>query len=68
MYRGGGIRLARGSLKSPLGGWLSTMELTGPVRFNGWDSFLKVGGKSYLLGKRQSMPLVQIAAVSESQT
>lgn len=64
-YRGGAIRLARGSLKSPLGAWLATVELTGPVRFNGWNSF---DARENLLGKRQSMPLIQIAAVSESQT
>lgn len=65
VYRGGAIRLARGSLKSPLGGWLSTVELTGPVRFAGWNSRDKHG---LLLGKRQSMPLIQLAAVSEAQT
>lgn len=64
-YRGGAVRLARGSLKSPLGGWFATVELVGPVRFAGWDKFDKFGN---LLGKRQSMPLVQIAAVSEAQT
>lgn len=68
VYRGGAIRLARGSLKSPLGGWLSTMELTGPVRFADWDNFLTLGDKRLLLGKRQSMPLIQLAAVSEAQT
>ena len=68
VYRGGAIRLARGSLKSPLGGWLSTVELTGPARFAGWDNFLELGGRKLLLGKRQSMPLIQLAAVSEAQT
>ena len=68
VYRGGAIRLARGSLKSPLGGWLSTVELTGPVRFAGWDNFMELGDKRLLLGKRQSMPLIQLAAVSEAQT
>lgn len=68
VYRGGAIRLARGSLKSPLGGWLSTMELTGPVRFAGWDNFLALKDKRLLLGRRQSMPLIQLAAVSEAQT
>lgn len=65
VYRGGAIRLARGSLKSPLGGWLSTVELTGPVRFAGWEHRDRYG---LLTGKRQSMPLVQLAAVSEAQT
>lgn len=57
-YRGGGIRLARGSLKSPLAGWLATCELSGPVRFNGWDSTEKFGNGEILVGRRQSMPLI----------
>lgn len=63
-YRGGAIRLARGSLKSPLGAFLAVCELIGPTRFDGWDKRDRFG---HLLGKRAPMALIQMAAVSEAQ-
>jgi hypothetical protein len=57
-------RLSKGAGKSPWAAFLALCELCGPVRFNGFDSFDQYGN---LLGKRESMPLVQLAATSEDQ-
>lgn len=64
VYRSGAIRLSRGLFKSPLGAFLSVVELVGPVRFAGWDHVDKRG---LLLGTRSPMALIQMCAVSEAQ-
>lgn len=63
VVRGGSMRHARGTGKSPLAGFLGCCELVGPVRFDRWHPLT---GEP--IGKRASMPLVQVAAVSEAQT
>lgn len=62
VVRGGSMRHARGTGKSPLAGFLGCAELVGPCRFSHW------GPDGEPVGKRASMPLVQVAAVSEAQT
>lgn len=57
-------RLAKGSGKSPHAAALALTELLGPVRFSHFDPS-RMGG---VVGKPVDMPLVQIAATSESQT
>lgn len=60
--RGGSMRHARGTGKSPLAGFLGCVELVGPCRFSHWSA----DGEPVAV--RASMPLVQVAAVSEAQT
>lgn len=62
VYNHGVRRLPKGSGKSPFAGALALIELLAPVRFKSWDD-TKPGG---IIGKRVSMPLVQIAGVAES--
>lgn len=57
-------RLAKGSGKSPVGATLAISELLAPVRFSHFDPDVPGG----VVGKPVSMPLVQIAAVSQDQT
>lgn len=57
-------RLAKGSGKSPHAAAESLTEFLGPVRFHGFDPRLPGG----VIGRPVDMPLVQIAATSESQT
>lgn len=63
LYRAALVRLARGTIKSPTGGFLSLAELCGPVRFAGWDPDVPGGAR----GRPVSMPLVQLSAVSAAQ-
>lgn len=60
LMRGASMRHARGTGKSPLAAFIGVCELVGPVRFSHWDGDEPVG-------TRASMPLVQVAAVSEAQ-
>lgn len=62
LVRGGSMRHARGTGKSPMAGFVGCVELCGPCRFSHWAA------DGSPVGVRASMPLVQIAAVSESQT
>jgi len=64
MYHRGVRRLAKGSGKSPNAGAYGLIELCAPVRLFDFDSSRPGGCK----GTPVSMPLVQIAAVSEAQT
>jgi hypothetical protein len=67
VYHHGVRRLAKGSGKSPCAAVLALVEFCGPVRLDEWiddDPINYPGGCS---GKRVTMPLVQIAAVSEDQ-
>lgn len=64
MYHHGVRRLSKGSGKSPSAAALSLIELCAPVRLKDFDPKLPGGCK----GQPVSMPLVQIAATSESQT
>lgn len=64
VYRSGAIRLSRGLFKSPLGAFISVMELVGPVRFAGWDH---QDSRGMLIGARSPMALIQMCAVSEAQ-
>ena len=64
IYRAGVRRLPKGAGKSPFAAVMALCELCGPVRFDGWVPH-DVGG---FQGKPVDMPLVQIAATSESQT
>lgn len=57
-------RLAKGSGKSPFAATLALAEFVGPVRLADFDSSV-LGGA---VGKPVDMPLVQIAATSQSQT
>lgn len=57
-------RLAKGSGKSPFAAVLALCELLGPVRFSHFDP-KALGG---VVGKRVTMPWVQIVATSEAQT
>jgi hypothetical protein len=57
-------RLVKGAGKSPIAGVHAITELLGPVRPWYLDSSVPGG----VVGKAVSMPLVQIAATSESQT
>lgn len=64
VYHHGVRRLAKGSGKSPMAAVLALMEFCGPVRLDHFDPS-RPGG---CVGRRVSMPLVQIGAVSEDQT
>jgi hypothetical protein len=64
VYHHGVRRLAKGSGKSPFAAALALCEFCAPVRLDYFDPEV-LGG---CVGKRVSMPLVQIAAVSEEQT
>lgn len=57
-------RLAKGSGKSPFAAVMALVELLAPVRFSHFDPSVPGG----CVGRRVSMPWVQIAAVSEKQT
>ena len=57
-------RLAKGSGKSPFAGVLALIEFCAPVRLKDFDPKAPGG----VVGRRVSMPLVQIAATAESQT
>jgi hypothetical protein len=57
-------RLAKGAGKSPIAAVHSLMELLGPAR----PHYLDGDAPGGVIGQRVSMPLVQIAATSESQT
>lgn len=61
-YRRGVLRRAKGWGKSPFLGALALVELGGPVRFGGWDSFGEPRGI------RHPKPWIVIAGVSETQT
>lgn len=67
VYHHGVRRLAKGSGKSPFAAALALCEFCGPVRL---DRFVEPSPQypGGCVGKRVSMPLVQIAAVSEEQT
>jgi hypothetical protein len=68
VYHHGVRRLAKGSGKSPFAAVLALLEFCGPVRL---DCFVDDDPRHYpggCRGRRVSMPLVQIAAVSEDQT
>lgn len=62
IYAGCSMRQPRGTGKSPTLALKACCELCGPVRFAGWSPY----GEP--VGKRVSMPLVQVGAVSEAQT
>lgn len=64
VYHHGVRRLAKGSGKSPLAAVLALIEFCAPVRLYDFDPNAEGG----CVGRRVSMPLVQIAAVSEDQT
>jgi hypothetical protein len=64
LFHHGVRRLAKGSGKSPFAGVLSCAEFLAPVRLDTFDTRLPGGCR----GKPVSMPWVQIAATSESQT
>ncbi len=64
LYSHGVRRLAKGSGKSPFAAVLALIELCAPVRLERFDDRLPGGCK----GKPVDMPLVQIAATTESQT
>lgn len=64
VYHHGVRRLPKGSGKSPYAAVVSLIELCAPVRLYDFDP-KKPGG---CVGKSVAMPLVQIAATSESQT
>lgn len=66
LYRRGVRRLAKGSGKSPFAAALALFELLGPCRVaDVVDPSVVPGG---VIGKPQSLPLVQLAATSEQQT
>lgn len=62
IYRRAVLRRAKGWGKSPFLGALALAELTGPVRFGGWDD------RGEPVGVTHPMPWVVIAGVSETQT
>lgn len=62
MYRRAVLRRSKGWGKSPFLGALALAELTGPVRFAGWDE----DGEP--IGRTHPMPWIAIAGVSETQT
>jgi len=64
VYRQGIRRLAKGSGKSPFAAAMCLFELLGPCRYDGFDRHEPFGVRA----KPMSMPLVQVVAVSESQT
>lgn len=59
--RRGQIVMPKGAGKSPFAAAIACCELLGPVKFNGFDS----NGEA--IGKPHPSPVVQLAAVSESQ-
>jgi hypothetical protein len=63
-YHHGARRLAKGSGKSPFAAALALIEFLAPVRLKDFDPESPGG----CVGRPVSMPLVQIAAVSEDQT
>lgn len=63
-YRHAARRLAKGAGKSPFAGLLALAEFTAPVRLYDFDPDAPGG----CVGRPVPMPLVQLAAVSESQT
>ena len=69
LHRAGVSRHVRGAGKSPLGALLAIVEFIGPCRpvFNP-DGTLAEARPGELAGQPVSMPLVQLAAVSEAQT
>lgn len=64
LYTQAARRLAKGSGKSPFAAVHALAELLGPVRLDRFDSKAPGG----CVGRPEDMPLVQIAATSESQT
>lgn len=64
VYHHGARRLAKGSGKSPFAAALALIEFLAPVRLKDFDASADGG----CVGRPVSMPLVQIAAVSEDQT
>jgi hypothetical protein len=62
-YYHGVRRWAKGAGKSPFAAVLSLIELLAPVRFYRWDPNVPGG----VVGKKVSMPLVQIGATSHDQ-
>ncbi|MFE3729317.1 terminase, partial [Nocardia sp. NPDC059154] len=64
VYHHGARRLAKGSGKSPFAGVHSLVEFCAPVRLKDFDPKAPGG----CVGRSVAMPLVQIAATSESQT
>lgn len=64
LYRRGVRRLPKGSGKSPFAAIVALEEFVGPVRLHDFDPRMPGG----CVGRPVAMPLVQIAAVSESQT
>lgn len=64
VYHHAARRLAKGSGKSPFAAALALIEFLAPVRLKDFDASAPGG----CVGRRVSMPLVQIAAVSEDQT
>lgn len=64
LYRRGVRRLAKGSGKSPFAAALALFELVGECRFDRFDNSAPGG----VIGKPVSLPVVQLAAVSEAQT
>jgi hypothetical protein len=65
VYHHGVRRLAKGSGKSPFAAALALIELCAKVRLDHFTDDPDTGG---CVGRKVSMPLVQIAAVSEEQT
>lgn len=61
LYRRAVLERVKGWGKSPLLAAICCSEMIGPVRFDGWDS----DGEP--VGKQAGSPLVQIAAISDSQ-
>ena len=64
IYHHGVRRLAKGSGKSPFAAATGLVEFCGPARLDHFDPSAPGG----CVGRSVSMPLVQIAAVSEDQT
>jgi hypothetical protein len=64
VYTHGARRLAKGTGKSPFAAVLALIDFLAPVRFVCFDDRIPGGVR----GKPVDMPLVQIAATSESQT
>lgn len=62
VYRSGVKRGAKGTGKDPFGGSMCLLELLGPSQFSHFDD--ETGQP---IGKRHTLPLVQIAANSEAQ-
>jgi hypothetical protein len=62
LFDRGQLVLPKGSGKSPLAGAIGCCALGAPVVFDGWDA------NGDPVGRPQSSPWVQLAAVSEDQT